>query len=147
MAMKDIQITDRYTNACMWTISIEDQGSEARNLGKAIETAAKEGKSLAQANMAGANMAGAYMAGGLKIRRILSLGPIGSRDATLVVWILEDGSFRYSTGCHIQITEEAFRKCVVSTHGGSVHGKAYMETIEYIHRIAGVYNPLVATEE
>ena len=95
-------------------------------------------------------MAGAYMVGanraGAKIRRILQIGPIGSRGAMLVVWIMEAGDFRYSAGCQIQISEDDFRARIVAAHGGNEHGRAYMEAIEFAHRLAGVYAPAVVEE-
>ena len=110
---------------------------------------------LFRADLSGADLSGAYLSGanlfradlsgadlsGAKIRRILSLGPIGSCDATLVVWCMEDGSYRYSTGCLIQITEEQFRDRVVADHGGNGHGRAYMEAIQFAHRLNEVYTP------
>ena len=65
----------------------------------------------------------------------------------LVVWIMEAGDFRYSTGCQNQITEEAFRERVVASHGGNEHGRAYMEAIEFAHRLAGIYAPAAVVAE
>jgi hypothetical protein len=98
------------------------------------------GADLSGANLSGANLARANLAGA-KIRRIIQIGPIGSRDAMLVVWVMDDSSYRYSTGCQIQIAEEQFRARVASAHCGNRHGRAYMEAIEFAHRLAGVYAP------
>jgi alpha-beta hydrolase superfamily lysophospholipase len=45
-----------------------------------------------------------------------------------------------------QISEEAFRERVVASHGGNEHGRAYMEAIEFAHRLAGIYAPPAAVE-
>jgi hypothetical protein len=100
---------------------------------------------LARADLSGADLSGASLSGTdlsrAKIRRIIQIGPIGSRDAMLVVWVMEDSSYRYSTGCLTQIAEEQFRARVASAHCGNRHGRAYMEAIEFAHRLAGVYAP------
>jgi hypothetical protein len=98
------------------------------------------------ANLGSADLRFAHIAKA-KIRRILQIGPIGSRDSMLVVWIMEAGDFRYSTGCQNQITEEAFRERVVASHGGNEHGRAYMEAIEFAHRLAGIYAPAAVVAE
>jgi hypothetical protein len=56
----------------------------------------------------------------------------------LVVWGMEDSSYRYSTRCQIQIAEEQFRAHVASVHCGNRHGRAYMEAIEFAHRLSEV---------
>ena len=123
-----MQITTRDDNSCIWE-------GDAIDLREAVQKAAKSGTALSRAALSGANLSGA------EIRRIIQIGPIESRDAMLMVWVMEDGSFRYSTGCQIQITEEQFRQLVVASHGGNEHGRAYMEAIEFAHRLAGVYAP------
>jgi uncharacterized protein YjbI with pentapeptide repeats len=104
------------------------------------------GANFYRADLSGADLSGANLSGA-KIRRIMSLGPIGSRNATLVVWCMEDGSYRYSTGCQIQITEEEFRDRIVSAHGGNEHGCAYMEAIQFAHRLNEVYTPVVEVKK
>jgi len=101
---------------------------------------------LGSTNLGSADLRFAHIAKA-KIRRILQIGPIGSRDSMLVVWIMEAGDFRYSTGCQNQITEEAFRERVVASHGGNEHGRAYMEAIEFAHRLAGIYAPAAVVAE
>ena len=101
---------------------------------------------LGSADLRSADLGSAHIAKA-KIRRILQIGPIGSRDSMLVVWIMEAGDFRYSTGCQNQITEEAFRERVVASHGGNEHGRAYMEAIEFAHRLAGSYAPAAVVAE
>ena len=100
---------------------------------------------LGSANLGSADLRSAHISKA-KIRRILQIGPIGSRDSMLVIWVMEAGDFRYSTGCQNQITEEQFRERVVASHGGNEHGRAYMEAIEFAHRLAGIYAPPVAVE-
>jgi len=98
------------------------------------------GANLRGADLWGANLRRANLRGA-EIFRILQIGPIGSRGAMLVIWAMEDGTFRYSTGCQNQITEEAFRSSVAAAHNGSEHGRAYMEAIEFAHRICAIYHP------
>ena len=128
-----MQITNRYDSSCLWE-------GEATDMRDAVQKAAKSGADLSRAALSGAALSGANLSGA-EIRRIIQIGPIESRDAMLMVWVMEDGSFRYSTGCQIQITEEQFRQLVVASHGGNEHGRAYMEAIEFAHRLAGVYAP------
>jgi len=117
------------------------------NLGSANLGSANLGSAnLGSANLRSADLRFAHIAKA-KIRRILQIGPIGSRDSMLVVWIMEAGDFRYSTGCQNQITEEAFRERVVASHGGNEHGRAYMEAIEFAHRLAGIYAPAAVVAE
>jgi hypothetical protein len=154
-----MQILRRYTNACLWE-------GEAATMREAVIAATKAGADLSRAELSRANLFGADLSRaelsranlfganlsranlsradlfGAEIRRILSLGPIGSRNATLVVWCMEDGSYRYSTGCQTQITEEQFRDRVVADHGGNEHGRAYMEAIQFAHRLNEVYTPV-----
>jgi hypothetical protein len=129
--------------------------ARANLFGADLSGADLSGADLARANLFGANLSGADLSGadlsganlaranlaGAKIRRIIQIGPIGSRDAMLVVWVMDDSSYRYSTGCQIQIAEEQFRARVASAHCGNRHGRAYMEAIEFAHRLAGVYAP------
>jgi hypothetical protein len=113
--------------------------------GADLSKADLSGADLSKADLSGAYLSGANLSGanlsGAKIRRIIQIGPIGSRDAMLVVWVMEDSSYRYSTGCQTQIAEEQFRARVASVHCGNRHGRAYMEAIEFAHRLAGVYAP------
>ena len=120
-----MKLTRRYGNSCLWE-------GEATDIQDALERVVKSGADLSRAYLPGADLSRA------KIRRIIQIGPIGSRDAMLVVWVMEDSSYRYSTGCLTQIAEEQFRAHVASAHCGNRHGRAYMEAIEFAHRLAGV---------
>ena len=142
MNTKKIRIPNRFdSSVTCWEGEVEDTGSDAKNLGTATLKALAEKADLRSADLGSAHIAKA------KIRRILQIGPIGSRDSMLVVWIMEAGDFRYSTGCQNQITEEAFRERVVASHGGNEHGRAYMEAIEFAHRLAGIYAPAAVVAE
>lgn len=118
-------------------------GADLREAG--LREADLQGAHLRGAGLQGANLQGVDLRGvdlqGAVIRRILQIGPIGSRGDYLVVWCMDDGTYRYSTGCQIQIAEEDFRSRVVATHNGNEHGRAYMEAIEFAHRICAIYHP------
>ena len=147
MNTKKIRIPNRFdSSVTCWEGEVEDTGSDAKNLGTATLKALAEKANLGSADLRSANLGSAHIAKA-KIRRILQIGPIGSRDSMLVVWIMEAGDFRYSTGCQNQITEEAFRERVVASHGGNEHGRAYMEAIEFAHRLAGIYAPAAVVAE
>ena len=160
-----MKLTCRYDNSCLWegeATDIQDALERAvksgadlsraylpgADLSRAVLSGAVlsgadlSGADLSWANLSGADLSGAYLPGAdlsrAKIRRIIQIGPIGLRDAMLVVWVMEDSSYRYSTGCLTQIAEEQFRARVASAHCGNRHGRAYMEAIEFAHRLAGV---------
>ena len=152
MNTKKIRIPNRFdSSVTCWEGEVEDTGSDAKNLGTATLKALAEKADLRSANLGSADLRSADLGSAhiakAKIRRILQIGPIGSRDSMLVVWIMEAGDFRYSTGCQNQITEEAFRERVVASHGGNEHGRAYMEAIEFAHRLAGIYAPAAVVAE
>ena len=157
MNTKKIRIPNRFdSSVTCWEGEVEDTGSDAKNLGTATLKALAEKADLRSADLRSANLGSADLRSAdlgsahiakAKIRRILQIGPIGSRDSMLVVWIMEAGDFRYSTGCQNQITEEAFRERVVASHGGNEHGRAYMEAIEFAHRLAGIYAPAAVVAE
>jgi hypothetical protein len=140
----------------MWRANLSGANLSGANLSGANLSGANLSRAnLSRANLSGANLSGANLSGanlsganlwGEKIRRILQIGPIGSRGATLVVWYMEDGTYRYSTGCQNQITEDAFRSRIVTAHNGNEHGRAYMEAIEFAHRVCAIYHPAEVTK-
>ena len=109
MNTKKIRIPNRFdSSVTCWEGEVEDTGSDAKNLGTATLKALAEKADLRSANLGSADLRSADLGSAhiakAKIRRILQIGPIGSRDSMLVVWIMEAGDFRYSTGCQNQIT-------------------------------------------
>jgi hypothetical protein len=56
-----IEILNRWTNACLWSGEIEEQGNASRNLGAAVKTALAVGANLDGANLRGANLCGANL--------------------------------------------------------------------------------------
>lgn len=127
-----MEILNLYRNACLWS-------GDAETMREAVEKAVKEGADLRDANLEGANLRGANIGGanigGAKISRILQIGPIGLRNACLVVWCMADGSRRYSTGCQVQISEEAFLARVSESHGENEHAHAYRAAVEFAHAV------------
>ena len=61
-AMK-IEIKNRFTNTCLWTGEVEEQGSAPKNLGAAVKAALASGADLFRANLSGANLSGADLFG------------------------------------------------------------------------------------
>ena len=58
------EIKNRFDNACVvWSGEIEDQGSEAKNLGAAVKAANLTGANLTDANLRGANLTDANLRG------------------------------------------------------------------------------------
>ena len=93
------------------------------------------GASLYGANLDGANLDGANL-DGASLAKILNIGPIGSRNAYLIAWLMEDGARRYSTGCQVQIEEGAFLARVQKIHGDNAHAKAYRAAVEFARALA-----------
>ena len=60
-----IEIKHRWTNACLWSGEIEDQGSDQANLGTAVKAALAGG-----ANLAGANLVRANLPDGFRVARL-----------------------------------------------------------------------------
>jgi len=87
-------------------------------------------QNLSGADLSGADLAGANLSDA-EISKVLSIGSIGSRGAYLVAWLMADGSRKYSTGCQIQITEDAFLARVQETHSNNLHAQDYRAAVEF----------------
>jgi hypothetical protein len=110
------------------------------------------GANLSGADLSGANLSGADLSGadlrsanltlagltgatikGIPLRTIhpvLQLGPIGSRNAQLVVFNTEQGLL-CSTGCQRQLPVDVFLARVEETHGRNRHGHAYRAAVAF----------------
>ncbi len=97
------------------------------------------GADLGGADLRDANLRGAYLCGadlGEKFGRIknngfFTLGPIGSREDTLLAFNTDKGAF-VRAGCFFD-SLELFREAVIKTHGeDSYYGKIYLETAKLI---------------
>ena len=101
---------------------------------------------LSRANLSRASLSGATMSGadGKKIklvgeRTFMSLGPLGSRSATLLVFLTDAGAM-IRAGCFWNTLAE-FKKAVSKTHKKTVHGKEYGAAIALISLHAKLWTP------
>ena len=102
------------------------------------------GANLARADLADANLADADLARAKGIKDALTIGPIGSRRATLTAVHREDGTIELSTGC-FRGTVDEFVAAVDKTHAQNEHGRAYRAAIELIRiRFAQVAQAVTA---
>ena len=120
----------------------EEEGGERANLsgadlsganlrGADLSGANLSGADLRGANLSGADLSGADLSEAGKLAGVLQIGPIGSRGDALVIWLLQDGSRRYSTGCQKQITEETLLERNENRPSGSAHGADYIAAVEF----------------
>ena len=63
MQTKTVKIPNRWLSTACWEGEIEDQGSDAKNLGEAVKAAIKAGAYLSGAYLSGANLSGANLSG------------------------------------------------------------------------------------
>jgi uncharacterized protein YjbI with pentapeptide repeats len=99
------------------------------------------GANLAGANLADANLAGAKVGFGsdqahlVGTRPIVQLGPIGPRNAWLIVFWCADAGVRISNGVWEQITEQKFIELLSDTHLTNFHAQHYLEALSFAKRI------------
>jgi len=122
------------------------------------------GANLSGANLSGANLSGAYLSGanlrdanlsgaylsGANLRRdnkllgdrpYFSIGPIGSRQDNLTLWITENGPL-LKTGCFGPGTFEDFRKNLERDHAqDSTHRKEYESALLMCEAHAVLWTP------
>ncbi len=87
------------------------------------------GANLSGANLSGANLSGANLSGA-KIKKILQIGPIGSRQAYLVCYLTENGIV-INAGCFWGNEKEFLVKCK-EKHGNNIWGLEYRNAIKFI---------------
>ena len=58
-----IEILNRWTNSCIWSGGIEDQGGASKNLGEAVKRALEVGADLVNADLRGADLVNADLGG------------------------------------------------------------------------------------
>ena len=102
------------------------------------------GEDLYGANLYGANLSGVNLSGadGKKLalvgqRPFLSIGPLGSRRATLLVFLTDAGVY-VRAGCFWD-TLEAFKTAVEATHGTNEHAQEYALAIALIEAHARLW--------
>ena len=144
-------------SSILYTAEIADACPGWRRMRDAIETAVRGkanlggaylgGADLGGADLGGANLGGAYLGGaylggaylggadlrdGTKLtgpRPIVTLGPIGSREDTLVVFHTDAG-VRVQTGCFFG-TDTEFLARVAETHGDTRHAVDYRAALDF----------------
>ena len=135
------EIKSRFSGAVLFSL-------ETESLKLCVEAAVKSranlsGADLSRADLSGANLSGAYLSGaylygadGNKLtlvgyRPFFSIGPIGSRNATLMAFLTDAGVY-VRAGCFFD-TLEAFEAAVLKTHGTtSNHAEEYHAAIGMI---------------
>ena len=110
------------------------------------------GAYLRGADLGGADLHGTYLGGadGKKLTTIgdrpyLTIGPLGSRNDTLMAWLTDAGVY-VNAGCFWD-TLEKFRAAVDETHGSTVHGHEYRMAIKMIELHADSWTPVAAKPE
>jgi hypothetical protein len=99
------------------------------------------GASMVGANMNRASMVGASMDGanmdGANIKRILQVGPVGSRKSYLVCFQTDKG-IKINAGCWWG-TDKEFVARVTKVHGDTIYAKEYTATIKFIQQYFKLY--------
>jgi hypothetical protein len=103
----------------------------------AVEAAVKIGACLSGADLSGANLDDKSKTAGE--RPVLQIGPIGSRAAYLVAYVVE-GGVRVRAGCWFG-TLAGFTARVKEVHGNTPHGREYSAAITMIKAHARLWGP------
>ena len=120
--------------------------SGANLSGATLGGAYLSGAYLSDANLSGAYLRGAEIDDDLLLvgnRPVLQLGPLGSRCATLVAYLTNDG-IRIRAGCFFGRSGE-FLARVEETHGNNEYGREYRAAVALIEAHAEIWTP--QTEE
>jgi len=119
-------------------------GEHANLSGADLSGANLSGANLGGAYLSGANLSGAYLSGTNKLlgdRPYFSIGPIGSRQDNLTLWITENGPL-LKTGCFGPGTFEDFRKNLERDHAqDSTHRKEYESALLMCEAHAVLWTP------
>ena len=114
-----IEIKHRYTGAVLFS-------ADVGNMRLCVEAAL-----TARADIRYADLTSADLTSAIGARGFLSIGPVGSRDDTLLAVIDDSGGVRISTGCFSGSLAD-FEAAVSATHGDSAHGQHYRLAIALI---------------
>ena len=156
--MEVIEIKNRWNGEVLYS-------GEHADVKEAVEAAAKGGADLAGANLRGADPCGANLRGAnlrganlygadlartkvggdgdeatlVGSRPVVQIGPIGSRNAWLLVFWCGDAGVRISAGCQRQISEAHFLKRLAYRHGegdqANIHAQHYIEALAFAKRL------------
>ena len=106
------------------------------------------GAYLRGAYLRGADLDGAYLSGAdldgktlVGKRPILQIGPVGSRDDYLVVYLTNAGIY-ITAGCW-HGTRDEFSERVRETHGENEHGREYASALALIDAHAKIWTPAI----
>ena len=147
--MPTVQIKHRFTNAVLYEHQTTDERlASGLTMRDAVEAVCKTvayltGANLTNANLAGANLTGAYLAGDVKLvgyRPVFQIGPIGSRSATLTLYLTNEGPI-VRTGCFFGDLEK-FESAVVKTHANAPeHRLLYLAAIALMRAHSAQWTP------
>ena len=152
--MQTFEIKNRYTDEVIFLAECETMrecvelavGQKANLSGANLSEANLSGAylsganliwaNLSEANLSEANLSGAYLSranlGTIgTVQNFTAISKIGSRRATLQVFLTENGLF-FSTGCQTLITEETFLQRVEDTHAGTKYERQYLAAVEFV---------------
>jgi len=141
------QILHRYTLDVLFE---GDEGMTTRQMLEKASSARVDlgGADLRGANLSGADLIGAYLSGaylrGKKLvgeRPFLTIGPIGSREDYLQLFIAEAGAM-IRAGCFFG-TRDEFEQRVAETHGMNEHGQEYLAALALIDIHTELWAPKV----
>ena len=117
--MQKFEIKNRYTDKVIFS-------AECETMKDCVELAAGREANLSEANLRWANLSPAGT-----IQNFTTIAKIGSREATLQVFLTESGLF-FSTGCQTLITEETFLQRVKDTHAGTKYERQYLAAVDFV---------------
>jgi hypothetical protein len=117
--------------------------SSANLSGANLSSAYLRGADLRGADLRGADLRGAYLDGKTLVgkRPILQIGPVGSRDDYLVVYLTNAGIY-ITAGCW-HGTRDEFSERVRETHGENEHGREYASALALIDAHAKIWTPAI----
>ena len=129
-----IEIKNRYTNAVLFTHDCPENTVKDTLLAALSARASLRGASLRGASLEGASLRGAQLTKDEKVsetsvRPFLQIGPLGSRNDTLRLWLTDKGP-RIQAGCFWGTVEE-FQAAVTKTHGTNEHAQQYQAAISF----------------
>ena len=108
--------------------------------GVSLDGASLRGASLKHASLDRASLRGASLLGGEKViweRPVFSIGPIGSRQDTLMSFTTDQG-LRLKTGCFFG-SLQAFRSALIAEHSTNVHREEYESALLLIEKHAALW--------
>ena len=117
--------------------------SDADLRGADLRGADLSGAYLGGAYLGGADLRGAYLSGKKLVgaRPFFTIGPIGSRNDYLQVWITDAGPM-IRAGCFFD-TRSQFELQLAKTHGDNEHGKEYTAALVLIDKHIELWTPKV----